>query len=503
MNVWRQFIFIFIYFCVDVVVFREYISVKDCVPNPGRGGISHEYRYDLVVGILSARRNFNLRESLRKTWVGHAKSLKERILVKFIISDQACFIPPEYQIDPYHCEEHILHDLVHDKEIIAYTIPLLHIQSNYSSSSPVGRDFSVLHPIVITHLGIFENGLDEIKGNTTVLLYDKITKKEIASVNFSMDNRGILINGSWFKIIPNFVLPKDFQASVVSENFNYVDPGCSKSEGFVEIQDGGGLIVTHQVKRFDDIPGIFPEIEETVHDKRCPYASGTFIYQAHVVPRDPSHSPSNHDKELRFKEWKQLKLEENMRLHNESQLFSDILFVPNTDVYRNLPSQLLEFYRWISKNITFSFTLKTDDDCFVDVESILKAIHDHKFVTKSQLWWSRFRTNWLVDRVGKWAEPDYPGATYPSFACGAGYVLSADLVHWLARNADSLKRYQGEDVSMGIWLSAVGPNIVKDQRWSCFQECFSGVFTSPEHDSESLHEMWENFQTCGNPCSCS
>ena len=54
----------------------------------------------------------------------------------------------------------------------------------------------------------------------------------------------------------------------------------------------------------------------------------------------------------------------------------------------------------------------------------------------------RFRTNWLVDRVGKWAEPDYSGATYPTFACGAGYVLSADLVHWLARNADSLKRYQ-------------------------------------------------------------
>ena len=53
-----------------------------------------------------------------------------------------------------------------------------------------------------------------------------------------------------------------------------------------------------------------------------------------------------------------------------------------------------------------------------------------------------FRSDWLIERQGKWAEPDYPGVTYPVFACGAGNVLSADIVHWLARNADSLKRYQ-------------------------------------------------------------
>ena len=27
----------------------------------------------------------------------------------------------------------------------------------------------------------------------------------------------------------------------------------------------------------------------------------------------------------------------------------------------------------VSKNISFSFTLKTDDDCFIDIESILKV----------------------------------------------------------------------------------------------------------------------------------
>jgi len=55
---------------------------------------------------------------------------------------------------------------------------------------------------------------------------------------------------------------------------------------------------------------------------------------------------------------------------------------------------------------------------------------------------NRFRHNWLVERSGKWAEPDYPAMVYPKFACGAGYVLSSDLIHWLDSNADTLAAYQ-------------------------------------------------------------
>ncbi|KAL0178672.1 hypothetical protein M9458_027566, partial [Cirrhinus mrigala] len=31
---------------------------------------------------------------------------------------------------------------------------------------------------------------------------------------------------------------------------------------------------------------------------------------------------------------------------------------------------------------------------------------------------------------------------YPAFACGSGYVVSRDLVEWLASNAQHLKAYQ-------------------------------------------------------------
>lgn len=53
-----------------------------------------------------------------------------------------------------------------------------------------------------------------------------------------------------------------------------------------------------------------------------------------------------------------------------------------------------------------------------------------------------FRLNWAVDRTGKWQELEYPSPAYPAFACGSGYVISRDIVHWLASNAGRLKTYQ-------------------------------------------------------------
>lgn len=72
-------------------------------------------------------------------------------------------------------------------------------------------------------------------------------------------------------------------------------------------------------------------------------------------------------------------------------------------------------------------------------------------------WYGNFRAYWGVDRFGKWAEYDYTSPAYPAFACGSGNVVSKDLSSWIAENVEHLKSYQGEDVSMGIWLAAVHP----------------------------------------------
>ena len=55
---------------------------------------------------------------------------------------------------------------------------------------------------------------------------------------------------------------------------------------------------------------------------------------------------------------------------------------------------------------------------------------------------SSFREYFGLDMYGKWAELEYKSISYPPFACGAGYILSAELVKWIARNRDYLKTFQ-------------------------------------------------------------
>ena len=60
--------------------------------------------YDVVVGVLSARNNHELRNVIRNTWLKnllHHPTLSQRVLVKFIIGARGCEVPVEDREDPY------------------------------------------------------------------------------------------------------------------------------------------------------------------------------------------------------------------------------------------------------------------------------------------------------------------------------------------------------------------------------------------------------------------
>lgn len=145
--------------------------------------------------------------------------------------------------------------------------------------------------------------------------------------------------------------------------------------------------------------------------------------------------------------------------------------------------------------------LKTDDDCYIDLEAVFNRIIQKK-LDRPNVWWGNFRLNWAVDRTGKWQELEYPSPAYPAFACGSGYVISKDIVQWLASNSERLKTYQGEDVSMGIWMAAIGPRRYQDSLWLCEKTCESGMLSSPQYSPQELRELWRVKELCGDPCSC-
>ncbi|XP_067052766.1 UDP-GalNAc:beta-1,3-N-acetylgalactosaminyltransferase 2-like isoform X1 [Acropora muricata] len=492
----------------QLIQISEYLTTEDDLQTQKKG--TRLQNYDLVIGILSARGNHEQRQAIRDTWLGHVLKisfLQERVIVKFVVGDEPCPVPPIDRLDQYSCQPELEFNPVVDRDIIAHRFPKEVVGCSTHRGS-LGIDFRVNFPIVITQLGVFDCNLDGLQNGLTTRLYDRISQvcKEVLSINFTADDPGMLISGSRFKPVLQYLLPKGFEGSIVAENFSLLEPGYNNPTLHVELDSGGGLVTFEHVIRFGDHKGVFPKNEERLLGETNQFAAGTFIYRAYVAGTEfakLSAEEIRKQREERLKRWREVLLREQNELQREMSLNDDILLVNVVDVYRNLPRKLLKFYSWSVQNLRFSFTLKTDDDCFVNVEAIIAALNERKLREKESVWWGRFRSDWPVERVGKWREPDYTASVYPSFACGAGNVLSADLVKWLTLNVDHLKSYQGEDVSMGIWLSAVAPIIVNDDRWACGRECDTEIFTSPENDPEELREIWTDFQQCGDPCGCS
>jgi hypothetical protein len=123
-------------------------------------------------------------------------------------------------------------------------------------------------------------------------------------------------------------------------------------------------------------------------------------------------------------------------------------------------------------------------------------------------WWSSFHEGWPVHSFGKWREDSYRSVTYPPFPCGAGYVLSEALVHFLGNKAYNFlyQDFQGEDVSLGIWLAGVNPPRYNGDRisctWACDGTCNPKACNRAELSVGAMYQAWEAYQNCSNFCGC-
>lgn len=170
-------------------------------------------------------------------------------------------------------------------------------------------------------------------------------------------------------------------------------------------------------------------------------------------------------------------------------------------------------------NEEFSYVLKTDDDTFVNIGEVLRSLKvarqeqsgetsTHPETKLYLHWWSSFREGWPVHSFGKWREDNYCSDTYPPFPCGAGYVLSKDLVQFLGNKAYNFlyQDFQGEDVALGIWLAGVNPLRYSSDKisctWVCDGTCNPKACNRAELSVDAMYETWEAYQNCSNLCGC-
>ena len=147
----------------------------------------------------------------------------------------------------------------------------------------------------------------------------------------------------------------------------------------------------------------------------------------------------------------QLRLESELILQ-EQQKFQDFIWTPQPDNYQSLPHKVKEAYTWIINSFpTVQWIVKTDDDMYAQVD-IAKYYLQSKNATDYMVV-GHIVHSAKVHKKGKWAEFDYQNSQYPSYPQGSyGHAVSRPVAEYIATNKDALFEYQGEDVSIGIWL---------------------------------------------------
>ncbi|KPP76340.1 UDP-GalNAc:beta-1,3-N-acetylgalactosaminyltransferase 2-like [Scleropages formosus] len=398
-----------------------------------------------MVGVVSARHHRELRRALRDTWA-------ERVREHPHIRDRhGCPVPEEDREDPYSCAPLNFTEPVAGQEVEIITGFDASVLTS-SEVSVVSLQFKVLHPIVITRLGVFPSAPTYMfPGTVSVRLFPLGQEVPVVSAHFGPNSSGTEVNGVWYKAVELFILPRGFEGTLLWEG---VDAADLTTINVSQVHlNGGGVLKISLIEE-----GVLPHRGA----RGFPGLAGMFTFSIHDAE---GLTAMLRGRPERIKSHRATLDQEEVLLQQESRQHGDVVFVDVVDTYRNIPSKLLLFYKWYAPPGT--------------------SVHfrDQKHFNRRNFWWGNFRQNWPVDIAGKWQELDYTGSVYPAFACGSGYVVSRDVVEWLADNVEKLKVYQ-------------------DSRWLCEQGCYVDMLSSPQHTAEELRSLWHKKKACGDPCGC-
>ena len=136
----------------------------------------------------------------------------------------------------------------------------------------------------------------------------------------------------------------------------------------------------------------------------------------------------------------------------EQKKYNDIIVVASPDTYEGLINKVRVVMQWVINDRNVDFVAKFDDDCYVNVRTLLKEVG--KLPGKERVYFGQMLSGGKVLRTSRNAEPNLPRSMdwYPPYASGAGYMLSADLVKTIAFPGVRLLDMINEDAHLGIVL---------------------------------------------------
>ncbi len=170
-------------------------------------------------------------------------------------------------------------------QIVAYAVEPGHAGTQ-AFDGVLGMDFEIANPVLVTHLGVFDDGSDGLARTLTAVLWDTTDPSaptELARMDFSPEDPGDLINGSRFKALATpIMLETGFQGTISAEGYGdeekLLNPGGDPAvDRPWSVNSGAGSIRFTGVGRYGTIPGEYPDAPDGGAPDR--YGAGTFQYQ--------------------------------------------------------------------------------------------------------------------------------------------------------------------------------------------------------------------------------
>ncbi|CAI5441162.1 unnamed protein product [Caenorhabditis angaria] len=184
------------------------------------------------------------------------------------------------------------------------------------------------------------------------------------------------------------------------------------------------------------------------------------------------------------------------KLKSENEQFNDLVLLEKLEEgYSGLARKTLSAMQFAFENFRFQYLLKVDVDTFVRITPFLTAL---KTVQHPMLYWGFLDGRAKPFRKGKWKEPEWNLCDrYLPYQLGGGYVLSYELVKYLAVNSRLFRMYKNEDVSVGAWLAGLDVKYVHDPRfdteWTS-RGCNNEYLVLHKKTSAEMIEMFENLK---------
>lgn len=182
-------------------------------------------------------------------------------------------------------------------------------------------------------------------------------------------------------------------------------------------------------------------------------------------------------------------------ISQEQKNFTDIVMLDKFDnSFSSNTQKVLGMMVWASSKIKSQFFLKVENGVYAILERIFEVINVSQFpkeyVVLGNFVWKR-----SVDKEAD-DEPNWYlcNANYLPYPLAEGYIISEDVLQFLAEYADILQIYNHDDISLGVWTIGIDIHRIDDKRFFPTREqcsILSFIFYFTETDSlENFHYIW-------------